>query len=84
MFYNALLRKGKGSGVKEELMTSVIAIHNNMNERAWKQAHLQVRVKEKITCSKTSHGALVAPSLRTVVQFKRSFSSDSSLLLQRR
>jgi len=37
MFYNALLRKGKGEGVKEETMGAVVAIHNNMNERAWKQ-----------------------------------------------
>jgi len=35
MFYNALLRKGKGDGVDEEAMPAVIAIHNNMNERGW-------------------------------------------------
>ena len=37
MFYNALHRKGKADGVQEHLMNSVVAIHNNMNERAWKQ-----------------------------------------------
>jgi len=37
MFYNALLRKGKGDGVQEQTMSAVVAIHNNMNERAWKQ-----------------------------------------------
>jgi cytochrome c heme-lyase len=37
MFYNALLRKGKGDGVDESAMPAVIAIHNNMNERGWKQ-----------------------------------------------
>lgn len=37
MFFNALHRKGKGAGVREEDMTTVVAIHNNMNERTWKQ-----------------------------------------------
>lgn len=37
MFYNALLRKGKGDGVDEAAMPAVIAIHNNMNERGWAQ-----------------------------------------------
>jgi len=37
MFYNALQRKGKGGGVDEASMGSVVAIHNNMNERAWRQ-----------------------------------------------
>lgn len=35
MFYNALLRKGKGDGVSEAAMGAVVAIHNNMNERGW-------------------------------------------------
>ena len=35
MFYNALVRKGKGDGVDESAMGAVVAIHNNMNERAW-------------------------------------------------
>ena len=34
-FYNALMRKGKGENVKEEDVDAVVAIHNNMNERAW-------------------------------------------------
>eukprot|EP00965_Chrysotila_dentata_P222482 6193001-Pleurochrysis_carterae.AAC.4 len=37
MFYNALLRKGKGEGVQEKDMNAVVAIHNNMNERGWMQ-----------------------------------------------
>ena len=37
MFYNALVKKGKGGGVKEADMESVVAIHNNMNEVTWKQ-----------------------------------------------
>jgi len=37
MFYNALQRKGKAEGVDESSMASVVAIHNNMNERAWKE-----------------------------------------------
>ena len=37
MFYNALVRKGKGGGVREDEMESVVAIHNNMNETTWRQ-----------------------------------------------
>ena len=37
MFYNALNRKGKGEGVDEEDVETIVAIHNNMNERTWKQ-----------------------------------------------
>ena len=37
MFFNALHRKGKGEGVTEESMSSVVAIHNNMNEGAWRE-----------------------------------------------
>jgi cytochrome c heme-lyase len=37
MFYNALARKGKGAGVDEGSMESVVAIHNNMNEKTWKR-----------------------------------------------
>lgn len=36
MFFNALMRKGKGDGIREEDMSVVIAVHNNMNERTWK------------------------------------------------
>ena len=35
MFYNALKRKGKGSDADETEMATVIAVHNNMNERTW-------------------------------------------------
>ena len=37
MFFNALMKKGKGGGVDEQDMTSVVAIHNNMNETTWRQ-----------------------------------------------
>ena len=37
MFYNALVKKGKGQDVDESSMDSVIAIHNNMNEKTWRQ-----------------------------------------------
>ena len=37
MFFNALHRKGKGEGVQEEAMPAVVAIHNNMNENAWRE-----------------------------------------------
>eukprot|EP00814_Leptocylindrus_danicus_P013647 CAMPEP_0116044228 /NCGR_PEP_ID=MMETSP0321-20121206/26878_1 /TAXON_ID=163516 /ORGANISM="Leptocylindrus danicus var. danicus, Strain B650" /LENGTH=381 /DNA_ID=CAMNT_0003525291 /DNA_START=105 /DNA_END=1250 /DNA_ORIENTATION=- len=37
MFYNALVRKGKldAENVKESDVTSVVAVHNNMNEKTW-------------------------------------------------
>lgn len=37
MFYNALKRKGKADGVQEEDMQTVVAVHNTMNEKTWKQ-----------------------------------------------
>uniref|UniRef100_A0A7S1TL80 Holocytochrome c-type synthase n=1 Tax=Erythrolobus australicus TaxID=1077150 RepID=A0A7S1TL80_9RHOD len=37
MFYNALARKGKADGVAEEDMDTVVMIHNNMNERTWRE-----------------------------------------------
>ena len=37
MFYNALARKDKLEGAKEEDMDMVVAIHNNMNESTWAQ-----------------------------------------------
>ncbi|KAK9861393.1 hypothetical protein WJX84_001237 [Apatococcus fuscideae] len=37
MFYNALMRKGKGEDVKENDMDSVILAHNSMNELTWRK-----------------------------------------------
>ena len=37
MFFNALRRKGKGEDVNEEDAVSIVAVHNNMNERTWTQ-----------------------------------------------
>jgi cytochrome c heme-lyase len=37
MFFNALVRKGKGEGVQEDTMSAVVAIHNNMNENTWRE-----------------------------------------------
>ncbi|DAZ97966.1 TPA: hypothetical protein N0F65_005124 [Lagenidium giganteum] len=37
MFFNALKRKGKGEDVHEGDVGTIVAIHNNMNERAWAQ-----------------------------------------------
>jgi len=37
MFYNALMRKGKGQGVRPEDMDTVIAIHNGVNEKSWEE-----------------------------------------------
>ena len=35
MFWNSLVRKGKVEGAKEEDMETVVAVHNNMNEKTW-------------------------------------------------
>merc|ERR1711907_730407 len=37
MFYNALMRKNKGENVEESDVATIVAIHNNMNEKAWQQ-----------------------------------------------
>lgn len=37
MFFNALKRKGKGADVHEGDVSTIVSIHNNMNERAWDQ-----------------------------------------------
>lgn len=37
MFWNSLVRKGKADGAAETDMDMVVAIHNEMNERAWRQ-----------------------------------------------
>jgi cytochrome c heme-lyase len=37
MFFNAMQRKGKGQGVREEDINVALSVHNNTNERAWKQ-----------------------------------------------
>ena len=37
MFYNALVRKGKLGETTESDIDSVVALHNNMNERTWGQ-----------------------------------------------
>lgn len=39
MFYNALARKGKLGDTGEEEIDSVVALHNNMNEKTW--SHVQ-------------------------------------------
>jgi cytochrome c heme-lyase len=36
-FYNALVRKGKLGETSEEDVESVVALHNNMNEKTWAQ-----------------------------------------------
>lgn len=37
MFYNALARKGKLQETSENDMDSVVALHNNMNEKTWRK-----------------------------------------------
>jgi cytochrome c heme-lyase len=44
MFYNALKRKGKGDDVHEGDVPTIVAIHNNMNERAWAQVEQYEKV----------------------------------------
>jgi cytochrome c heme-lyase len=44
MFFNALKRKGKGEDVHEGQMSTIVAIHNNMNERAWAQVEQYEKV----------------------------------------
>lgn len=44
MFFNALKRKGKGDDVHEADVPTIVAIHNNMNERAWAQVEHYERV----------------------------------------
>jgi hypothetical protein len=39
MFFNALKRKGKADDVHETDIDSVVAIHNRMNERTWREVH---------------------------------------------
>ena len=36
MFWNALMRKGKGGDVEEDDMASVVATHNSLNEQTWR------------------------------------------------
>ena len=37
MFYNSLVRKGKGQDVQIDDVPMMISIHNNMNEKTWRQ-----------------------------------------------
>ncbi len=37
MFWNALVRKNKIEGASEADIEAVVAVHNNMNEKTWKQ-----------------------------------------------
>lgn len=37
MFFNSMKRKGKGEDVHEGQVSTIVAIHNNMNERTWAQ-----------------------------------------------
>lgn len=59
MFFNALTRKRKrDTDVSEEDMDTVVAVHNNMNERAWRALETWERCHE---------GCVTAPVLRGVV-----------------
>lgn len=55
MFFNALKRKGKADDVDESDMESVVAIHNSMNERAWREIEQWER---KYHCSQCSQPKL--------------------------
>eukprot|EP00968_Pinguiococcus_pyrenoidosus_P009168 scaffold716_cov364-Pinguiococcus_pyrenoidosus.AAC.9 len=58
MFYNAIVRKGKKGSTSEDDMETVVAIHNNMNERtwdqvmAWEKMHMEADAEEKGTSPK--------------------------------
>lgn len=47
MFYNALARKGKLGNTDETDIVSVVALHNNMNEKTWKSVCEWERVLDK-------------------------------------
>lgn len=47
MFFNALSRKNKVEDVMEEDIETIVAIHNNMNEKTWKR----VMEWEKFHCN---------------------------------
>ena len=57
MFFSALQRKGKGSGHNEEDMESVVAVHNNMNERTWPLVLEYERLHSHENCSVCSANA---------------------------
>lgn len=46
MFFNALMRKGKGEGVTEGLMGHVVSAHNTMNEATWERVAEWERLHE--------------------------------------
>lgn len=51
-FYNALARKGKlGNDATEDDMASVVALHNNMNEKTWAQVVEWERQTYKKSCT---------------------------------
>lgn len=50
MFYNALARKGKLGDTDEEDIISVVALHNNMNEKTWQK----VLEWEKVLCANSA------------------------------
>lgn len=46
MFYNSLMRKGKGDGVSESEVQVVVAVHNYMNERTWAEVQRWEKLHE--------------------------------------
>ena len=80
MFYNALTRKGKGEGVKEHDMSGVVAIHNNMNERAW----AKIAAWEKLHCEYVIWTAVAPQTVAETTQHHLlAFVLLSPLLLSR-
>lgn len=55
MFFNALRRKGKADGVEESDMATVVAVHNQMNERTWEQV---VEWESRFHCDKCKNPTL--------------------------
>mmetsp|Transcript_12208 Transcript_12208/g.36640 ORF Transcript_12208/g.36640 Transcript_12208/m.36640 type:complete len:294 (-) Transcript_12208:605-1486(-) len=48
MFYNALMRKGKGEDVTEDIMDHVVNAHNTMNEATWQRVAEWERLHEDV------------------------------------
>lgn len=61
MFYNSLVRKGKGQDVKINDVSMMVAIHNNMNEKTWRQVRFD-------THPPVSHASPLVPALGTIAR----------------
>ena len=74
MFYNSLVRKGKGQDVQIDDVPMMISIHNNMNEKTWRQ----VRFVQNPTLLGTARPVTITSSILGLV-FKFGFSKHIRL-----